>query len=808
MVFQVSLRFLDLNVTFYSMLFRTRRIRDITIVVGVISTLLLIVGVLFIAIDVPSVESIAERQVAQSTKIYDRTGETLLWEIHNGEKRINIPLSEIDPHIRNATIAIEDSDFYSHSGFSFQGIFRALIIDLLAGDLAQGGSTITQQLVKRALLVPDKKFSRKIKEVVISIKLERQYSKDKILELYLNEIPYGGLYYGVESAAQTYFGKSAHEVTLAEAAYLAAIPNAPTRLSPYGNHRDELEDRKSTVLARMEQLRYITAEEKQLALDEVVAFLPPKKTGILAPHFVMYVREQLGEMYGEENVERLGLSVTTTLDVNLQSSGEEFVTSFGELNEKTYGAKNAALIAIDPASGGILTMIGSRDFFNIEREGNFNVTLAHRQPGSTLKPIAYAAAFLRGYTPETVVFDLSTDFAPRGDEEYRPVNFDDKFRGPVTLRGALAQSLNVPAVKVSYLAGIDSILTLARKMGITSLNDPARYGLSLVLGGGEVSPLELTGAYAVFASGGIYNQPYAIEKIVNQQGDELYIHKQSPDVVLDERIVSAITSILTDNAARLPAYAVNSPLNYNGRPVAAKTGTTNDYRDAWTFGFTTKIAVGVWVGNNDNTPMEKRVAGYIVAPLWRAFMDKAITQLPLDPFPAYEKSSLQKPVLNGEWRGSLVQNNGTQTYIETSVHDILHWVEKTDPLGQIPTNPNTDPQYIGWDIPVRLWAQNQQLSATTPYTQPPIGQKTLITFGEVEQSSLALRIPFTVPQGISISSVDIFIDEEFYRKDSAPVGVVTLPHYSLSKASAHTIRLQFTTSHGERISHTLSIETE
>lgn len=786
------------------MISRKRWLRDIIIVITVISALLAAVVVLYVAIDVPSVESISERQISQSTKIYDRTGEVLLWEFHNGERRTYIPLGEIDIDIRNATVAIEDDTFYSHNGFNISSIFRALVIDILAGDLAQGGSTITQQLVKSALLVPDKKITRKIKEVVISIKLEKVYSKDKILELYINEIPYGGITYGVESASQTFFGKPATDVSLAEAAYLAAIPNAPTRYSPYGSHVDELESRKNTVLTRMEQLGYITKEQKDAALSEDVKFLPLNKTGIIAPHFVMYVREQLGEMFGEENVERLGLTVITTLDVPLQQHGESLIKKFGDSSRVENDTSNAALVAINPDTGGIMTMIGSRDFFDLEHEGNFNVALAHRQPGSALKPIVYAAAFSEGYTPETVVFDLPTDFAPRSDEEYRPSNFDNKFRGPLTLRSALAQSLNVPAVKVLYLAGMNNVLTLARKMGITSLDDPSRYGLSLVLGGGEVSPLELTGAYAVFASGGIYHPTHSIDRILNQQEEELFVHKDKPERAVNERVVSAISSILSDTNARFPVFAVNSPINFPGRPVAAKTGTTNDYRDAWTVGYTSEIAVGAWIGNNDNSPMENQIASYVVAPLWRAFMDEAIRRFPYDPFPAYEKSSSQKPVLNGQWLGSLVQSDENGSFIETNVHEILHWVDRNNPDGAIPLFPSTDPQYIGWDAPVRAWASGRALPQTTPYFLTNSSNITEISTLPIEFTNTLIRIPFSTNPQTPLASVDIFIDGDFYRKDSNPLNNIIIPNSALEGQFSHQIRLRFITTQGEQVIKDLS----
>lgn len=664
---------------------------------------------LFAAAEIPDVDTVHVNRLPQSTAIYDRTGEVLLWEIHGEEKRTIVPFDRISRHLKNGTIAIEDDTFYAHRGVRPLAIARAIFMDVFA-NARQGGSTITQQVVKNTLLSSDRTIIRKVKEFVLALKLEQIKSKDDILSLYLNSIPYGSNLYGAEAASKAFFGVSAANLSIAQAAYLAALPKAPTYYSPYGNHRDSLEERKNTILARMRDLNFITPEEYARAKGERIAFTPPSRFGIRAPHFVMYVREILAERYGEEAIEREGLKVITTLDAKLQTAGEEVVGRLVPENEKKFNASNAGLIAIDPKTGDILTMVGSRDYFDTKREGNFNVTLAKRQPGSTFKPFVYATAFKKGYTPRTVLFDVETQFDARGGEEYTPQNYDHVFRGPVTMREALAQSINVPSVKTLYLAGIADSLKTARAAGIKSLTDPSRYGLTLVLGGGEVSLLELTSAYGVFAQDGIRAEPRALLRIEDAQGNVLEKATVKKERALDESIARLINDILSDNQTRAPAFGVASPLYFPaneparltggasgpGYNVAAKTGTTNDARDAWVIGYTPAIAAGAWAGNNDNTPMVKSVAGFIVAPLWHEFMKQALTVYPPESFPAPPILHPVKPVLNGEWRSI----NGT-----TTVHSILHWVNKNDPQGPYPEHPKEDPQYLLWEEPVKKWAE-------------------------------------------------------------------------------------------------------
>lgn len=661
---------------------------------------------LFAMTEIPEVETVHVDRLPQSTAIYDRTGEVLLWEVHGEEKRTVVPFDQISRHLKNATIAIEDDSFYAHRGVRPLAIVRAALMDIFTG-AKQGGSTITQQVVKNTLLSSERTIARKIKEFVLALKLEQIKSKDDILSLYLNSIPYGSNLYGAEAASKAFFGVSTKDLSVAQAAYLAALPKAPTYYSPHGNHRAALEERKNTILKRMRDLGFITTEEYDHAKDEEVLFTPPSRFGITAPHFVMYVREMLAERYGEDTIEREGLKVITTLDAKLQAAGEDVVAAFVPENEKKFNASNAGLIAIDPKTGDILAMIGSRDYFDTEREGNFNITLAKRQPGSTFKPFVYATAFQKGYTPNTVLFDVQTQFDARGGEEYMPENYDHVFRGPVTMREALAQSINVPSVKTLYLAGIADSLKTARAVGIKSLTDPFRYGLTLVLGGGEVSLLELTSAYGVFAQDGIRAEPRAILRIEDAQGNVLEKATIKKERALDESVARLINDILSDNQTRAPAFGVASPLYFPASPaggpdydVAAKTGTTNDSRDAWVIGYIPAISIGAWAGNNDNTPMVKSVAGFIIAPLWHEFMKQALTLYPAEQFPASPVLNPIKPILNGEWQSI----NGTST-----VHSILHWVNKNDPQGPYPEHPEEDPQYLLWEEPIRKWAERQNL---------------------------------------------------------------------------------------------------
>lgn len=649
---------------------------------------------------VPDLDSLSTRKISESTKILDRTGQTVLHDLNPDVTRDIEPLSEISPNIVNATIAIEDAEFYRHFGISFSGIARSLWTDIRTASLAQGGSTITQQVVKNTILTTKKSVVRKIHEVILALKLEQKYTKDEILELYFNNAPYGGTLYGVEAAARAFFAKSAKEVTLGEAAYLAALPQSPTRYSPYGNNRDELDARKDYVLERMKKLGMITEEEKVAAQAEEVVFSPQSANSIIAPHFVFYIEQQLEEKYGPDAVTD-GLVVTTTLDVDLQRKAEAIVQPYALANADRYNAENAALVAIDPKTGHILSMVGSRDYFDEEIDGNYNIAIANRQPGSSFKPFVYAMALAKGYTPQTAIFDLPTQFSTAcqpfevANSEYpcyAPGNYDDRFRGPMTFTTALAQSINIPAVKVMYLAGIENVIDLASRMGISTLGNAREYGLSLALGAGEVKLLELTSAFGVFAADGVRHPPVGILKVEDSKGKVLEEWEANPEQVLDSGVARDISWMLSNNEARFPEYAPTNPFHIPGHDVAAKTGTTNEYRDAWTVGYTPEIAVGVWAGNNDNTPMVKQVAGYIIAPMWREFMDAAMEE-------GYGDEFFGEP--RGIPENAPLPLRGIFTSSGDNAHELLHFVNKDAPL--LPGNSRSDAQYPYWELPVQAW---------------------------------------------------------------------------------------------------------
>lgn len=721
------------------------------------AVLTVIIGFLFVtgivmlwvaSLRIPDLASFEEKVLAGSTRIYDKTGEILLYDLNQDVRRQVVPFSEISQHAKNATIAIEDEKFYEHKGIAIVSIFRAVWVDIQHLSLSQGGSTITQQVIKNSLLTTDKKISRKIKEWVLALKLERVMSKDEILNLYLNSTPYGGTVYGIEVASQNFFGKSSRDLTIAEAAYLAALPQSPSYYSPYGNHVNELTNRKNLVLAKMKELGYINEQEFNSAKAEKITFLKQRNNSIKAPHFVMFIRDYLEKKYGENEIKNGNLKVVTTLDFELQQKAEEIVKEYALRNEKNFNAENAALVAVEPSTGHILSMVGSRDYFDKDIQGSFNVATAHRQPGSAFKPFAYATAFTKGFTPDTVLFDLPTQFSTacdadgqplpgrNADDCYMPQNYDAQYMGPMTIRNALAQSRNIPAIKTLYLAGMKDTIETAKSLGITSLTDPDRYGLTLVLGGGEVSPLEITSAYSVFANNGLRNPYTGILKITDKKGRVLEEYKQSAEQAIPEQTALLVNSILSDNNARLPLNGAGAPTDFPTIEVALKTGTTNDYRDTWVVGYTPNIAVGTWAGNNDNSPMVKKTSGLIMAPLWRAFMDEAFKKYPPTAFKRPEPiDPTLKPILRGIWQGGQTYIIDTSTgllatastppelrqersYGGGNVHTILYWVDKNDPKGPPPENPSNDSQFNLWEKPVQAWANahNGEFT-TTPPTQ-------------------------------------------------------------------------------------------
>lgn len=666
-------------------------------------------------VPIPTINNFENRKVSESTKIYDRTGNVILYDVHGTIRRTSVALDQISPYVQKATIAIEDDTFYEHRGFRPLSFMRAAWVNLTSGSFRQGGSTITQQVVKNALLTQNKTIGRKLEEIILALRLERVYTKEQILQTYLNETSYGGTIYGVQEASQYFFGVDAKDLDLAQAAYLAALPQAPTRYSPYGNHRDELDARKGLVLRRMREHDLVTEEEYQNALKEEVKFRDEREAGIKAPHFVFFLREYLEEKYGADVVANGGLRVISTLDYDLQKKAEEIVAEDSPKMEANFNASNAGIVAIEPSSGQVLAMVGSRGYFDETIDGKVNVTTSHRQPGSSFKPFVYASAFKKGYTPETVVFDLKTQFstlcAPSSfsDEApcYSPENFDNTFKGPITLRSALAQSVNVASVKTLYLAGIKDSIRTASDMGISSLGDPGRYGLTLVLGGGEVTLLDLTSAYGVFGNDGVRAPATGILRVEDKSGKVLESYEEKSERVLGAETARTITDILSDEAARAPEFGAYSPLYFSEATVADKTGTTNDYRDVWVVGYTPGIVVGAWAGNNDNSPMVKRIAAFIIAPMWHKVLSYAIQKYPAEDFtpPAPEDTSTLPPPLRGEWNSDPAEG----------IHDILYWINKDDPRGGGRGNPS-DPQLPFWEYPVSLWTQGLLFGTSTPMT--------------------------------------------------------------------------------------------
>ena len=728
----------------------------------------------------PSPDKLLDRRVPESTKIFDRNGKQL-YEVYGEAKRTIIPLDQIPDYAKGATIAVEDKDFYRHGGISFVGIIRAVVINAVTFSKRQGGSTITQQFVRNAVLTREKAYTRKIKEVILSLQLERRYKKDEILQLYFNEIPYGSNAYGIQAASQTFFGKDAKDLTLTESAYLAALPKAPTYYSPFGPHREELDQRADTVLRLMADQGYITKEEKEAAQGQAVEFRQIGR-GILAPHFVMYVQDLLAEKYGEISLQEGGLKVTTTLDLDLQKIAEEAVQKQVPLNEK-YNANNAAMVAIDPMTGQILAMVGSRDYFNKDHDGAVNVALRPRQPGSSFKPYIYAAAFKNGMSPATMLMDVETNFGQFGGQEYVPHNYDGASRGPVSIRTALQGSLNVPAVKTILLVGLKESLDMAERMGITTLQDRTRFGPSLVLGGGEVKLLDHVSAFGVFAANGVRHEPVAILKVEDSKGRTLDEYKESRGrEVLDPQIAYQINSVLSDNEARAYIFGRSNRLTLPGRPVAAKTGTTQDYHDAWTVGYTPQLAAGVWVGNNNNAAMKNRSDGSMVsAPIWNEFMRRALEGKPVLSFTRPEGiAELPVDALSGLLPTESTPSTKTEVFASFNVptqRDNVHVPVTADGQTQVYTVFHSErPDDPNWEAPVRAWAEAHG------YPYPIVGDTTQLNDQNIQIqigapqkiTSGTWRASAEVTSNDSVTAVTFFLDgEELEKKTAAPYEITT-----------------------------------
>lgn len=583
------------------------------------------------------VSHLLNRKISQTSVLYDRTGTTPLYALYGEENRTVVAHDDIPDVVRRATIAAEDRLFYRHIGIDVFSILRAARVNYESGRIEQGASTITQQLARIAFLSNEKTLTRKIREAILALKIERTFTKDEILDLYLNTVPYGSNAYGIEKAAEVYFGKRAKELSLDEATLLSALPRATAYYSPYGSHRSELRLRQQGVLSRMEEDGLATSYEVALSRTEnTFAKIRPFSTEIRAPHFVFSVLEELEKYHGREFLETRGLSIRTTLDLDVQKEAEEAIAD-GVLRNRSYNAENAALVAVDVETGDVLAMAGSRDFFDTTIDGQVNVTLRPRQPGSAFKPFAYARAFEEGYEPETLVYDVPTNFGPDGTgRDYIPKDYDGRYRGALPMKSALPQSLNIPAVQTLSVAGVPDVIEFARRLGISTLDDGRPYGLALVLGGAEVMPLDMASAFSVFASEGVRRDHRLILSIENPDGS---FFEHAPIVesrVLAPQVARRINTILSDNDLRAPIFGRNSPLAFPKGEVAAKTGTTQDFRDAWTVGYTPHIAVAVWAGNNDNSPMRYGADGvFVAAPIWRDFMNRIESRYPRTVFASY-----------------------------------------------------------------------------------------------------------------------------------------------------------------------------
>ncbi|HRH25033.1 MAG TPA: PBP1A family penicillin-binding protein [Candidatus Paceibacterota bacterium] len=767
-----------------------KKLTNKKIVLGLLALFFLFLGGTLVwasLIKLPDLSNFEARKIANSSKILDRTGEVVLYDINQGVRRTEIPLSEMGENIKNATIAIEDEHFYDHSGIRPTSIIRAMLVNVSSGSLSQGGSTITQQIIKNTLLNTKKTITRKIKEVVLAVKLERYFSKDQILSIYLNDNPYGGTIYGIEEASSAFFSKHAKDLTVAEAAYLAAIPKAPSFYSPFGKNKDKLDARKNIVLKKMLDLGYINKEEYEKSKVETVAFNTQAQNSIKAPHFVFYILDYLQQKYGEDVMESGGYTITTTLDYELQKKAEEIVKKKSLENEKAFKASNSALLAMDAKNGQILSMVGSRDYFDKTIDGAFNVVTAKRQPGSSFKPIVYATGFQKGYTPETVLFDVPTEFSTtcKSDPKtcYNPNNFDNLFKGPISVRNALVESRNVPAVKMLYLVGLDSALDMARNLGIIGLGDKSKYGLSLVLGGGEVSLLDMTTAYGVFANNGTKNQATGILEVKDRKGLVIEKFEELQNTALDKNIALQISDVLSGTSYALPG-------------TAAKTGTTDDNRDAWVMGYTPNVVVGVWSGNNDNKSMTK--GSTISVPTWRDFMSEVLKKYPSEPFekPLQDPDYYSlKPVLRGVWLGNktvfvdkitgkLATENtpieAREERVVTNVQDILYWVDKSNPRGPTPSNPYSDPQFSLWNSAVQSWWEENKskYNITTEFDLPTEYEnihnndtKPVLEINGLPpmlKADSSVSISFSNSNPTPLKSIDLFINDGYITTLSSP----------------------------------------
>ena len=718
---------------------------QILYIIGIAVSAIAVVGflvILYFAKTLPSIEELSSQQISQSTRIYDRTGTILLYQITNGPQRTVVPFNQIPQTIKDATVAIEDQNFYNEPAFDLKGILRAIFVDVTSGSLAQGGSTITQQLARTAFLSLNQTLTRKVKELILAIKLNQYYSKDQILGLYLNEVSYGPNIAGVEEASEAYFGEPVTNVNLAQSAILAALPQAPTLYSPWGSHVNDLLARQKLVLQAMYNQNKITQSQLNDALAYKIVFQPQSQGAIKAPNFVMAVENYLIQKYGEDMVDHGGLRVTTTLNWTLQQQAETAVTQGVAHNTQLYKAYNGALIAEDPQTGQILAMVGSANYFatsslpagctpsvSCKFDPNFNVvTQGLRQPGSSLKPFIYLTGFQEGYSPDSILFDVPTEFSTDPScptipnfksttpnaKCFHPQNFEGDFVGPVSIRDALAQSINVPAVEMLYLAGEQRALQNAAAFGFTTLNNPSQYGLSLVLGGGAVRLIDEASAYSALAADGVKHAQSMILGVQDAQGNTLESYTDQSSQVADAQSVRLINDVLSDGQARAPLMGASENLTvFPGYDVALKTGTSNDYVDAWAMGYTPSLVVGVWAGNNDDSPMQKSGSSILAAvPIWSAFMQQALPEVPNTTFNQPDPVQETKPILAGV------------AYPDGTPHSDLYYINKNDPTGPDPANPGSDPQFNNWESALQTWSTANPQSLANLVAQQGVSSST------------------------------------------------------------------------------------
>ncbi|MCA9919681.1 MAG: PBP1A family penicillin-binding protein, partial [Anaerolineales bacterium] len=621
----------------------------ISLMLGVVGLALtaagLAIGYRVIASDLPPVTELENRvSTFETARIYDRNGNELFSLADpNMGNRTRVSLDQISPYLIQATIATEDSRFYENFGFDTVAILRAVWQAAQEGEAVSGASTITQQVVRATLLDEDERtqrtFRRKVREIILAAEMYNTYDKDTILEIYLNEIYYGNLAYGIEAAAETYFNKSAADLTLAEASLLAGLPQSPASWDPYTAPQLAI-GRQSEVLTLMASEQYISTAEAQAALNETNAFIydmTPPVRDITFPHFTVTVLQQAEELLGAQSIYRGGLRIHTTLDPNAQRLAETTLAN-ARPNINAAGANNAAMVVLEPNTGEILALVGSVDFDDEAISGQVNMALAPRQPGSTIKPFVYLSAMEQGWTPATLIWDVPTSFPNGANPPYEPKNYDNEFHGPLRLRPSLGNSYNIPAVKALEFVGVCNFIANVQKIGLTSLQDPGcveqgaprNYGLALSLGGGEISPLEMAGAFGVLANQGNFIAPFTIRRIENSAGEILF-EEPAPDPAVTQVVRPAhaylLSDILSDNSARQPEFGVNNTLVIPGHRVAAKTGTSGtdafDVRDAWTIGYTPQVVTAVWVGNTNNEPIGQGQSGTRVAsPIWNSFMSQ------------------------------------------------------------------------------------------------------------------------------------------------------------------------------------------